>query len=99
MATKPPSLKTRITDELRKADDYYPKDDDRREGYQEGVQASLNLLGEIVSEGPYGYLWYTKHMEYRFTHSHPREGEYIGSVVAVVKLEALDEPIKPSEGG
>ena len=26
---------------------------------------------------PYGYLWYTKHMEYRFTHLKPTQG-FIG---------------------
>lgn len=29
---------------------------------------------------PYGYLWFTRHMEQRFTHRKPKEDERIGDV-------------------
>ncbi len=32
---------------------------------------------------PYGYLWYTRHMEYRFTHGIPREEDHVGEILPV----------------
>jgi hypothetical protein len=50
-----------------------------------------------VSE-PYGYLWYTKHMERRFTHRKPTADDgYIGEITPVYTSPPSPSPI-PSRG-
>lgn len=46
-----PSLMSQFQTELKAAENFYPDNDDQRDGYKEGVQACIDLFNEYLKEG------------------------------------------------
>lgn len=54
--------------------------------FQHEAQAIVEALRAALAQGeqePHGYLWFTRHMEQKFTHRIPKEYERIGDVKPV----------------
>lgn len=54
--------------------------------FEDEVYSSIEALRAALAQGeqePHGYLWFTRHMEQRFTHRIPKEDERIGDVKPV----------------
>jgi hypothetical protein len=67
------------------------------------IEALRQAIESAEKQEPYGYLWFTHHMERRFTHYKPKEEQRIGDVKPVytapvdavnMKQERVDETAK-----
>ena len=48
--------------------------------YSENIKETLRARLSAPEPEPHGYLWFTQHMEQRFTHRKPEERERIGDM-------------------